>query len=135
MIFVHTQKFLRTSPRKVREVVRMIRGLSSEKAIEVLPHVDKKASVPVLKTLKTAVANAVNSGAERSGLILKEIQVGEGPKQKRHRAGARGRAKPYKRRLSHIRIVLESERSKKLKQKKEVKKETKLEKIEKGGKK
>jgi large subunit ribosomal protein L22 len=52
-------------------------------------------------------------------LIFKEIQINEGPSFKRWRAGSRGRIKPYKRRTSHIRVVLEAKESNKKKEAKE----------------
>lgn len=104
--FITTQKYIRTSPRKLREVAAMIKGLTPEKALEILPYLDKKASEPLLKALKTVVANAKQKGIQESELLFKAVQINEGPRLKRFRAGARGRAKPYKRRMSHIRIIL-----------------------------
>lgn len=124
--FITTQKYLRTSPRKLREVVGMIKKLTPEKALEILPYLDKKASQPLYKALKTVVANAKQKGVQESELLFKAIQINEGPRLKRFRAGARGRAKPYKRRMSHIRIVLTAiEKPKaKAKPKKEMAKKT-----------
>jgi len=124
MEIITTQKYIRTSPRKLREVVFMIKKLSPMQAIEILPHVEKKAAEIILKAIKTAVANASQKGAVDK-LTFKEIQIGEGPMQKRIRAGARGRAKPYKRRMSHIRIVLEAEQKKTTKKVEETKKQVK----------
>lgn len=123
MKFIHTQKNMRTTPRKLREVVYLIKGKDPKEILEILPHVQKKAAEKLLKVLKTSIANAEQNGAEGKKLILKEIQVNEGPKLKRFRAGARGRAKPYKKRWSHLRIILETKEEKKLvKPKKETKK-------------
>lgn len=100
-------KFILTSPKKIREVAFLIKKMSPIEALSKLPFINKKAAGLLLKSLKTAVANARNLGLSESSLTIKEIQINEGPRLKRFRAGSRGRAKPYKRRMSHIRIVLQ----------------------------
>jgi hypothetical protein len=78
----------------------------------------------------TAIANAKQKDVNPSDLVFKEIQINEGPRLKRYRAGARGRAKPYKKRMSHIRIVLVVKEKEAVAGKEEVsKKETKREKL------
>lgn len=119
MKFIHTQKNLRSTPRKLRKVVDMVRGKDPKELLEVLPHVRKKAANGVYKALKTAIANAESRGAT-DDLILESIQVNEGPKLKRWRAGARGTAKPYSRRWSHLRIVLETKEEIKKKKSKKI---------------
>ena len=106
MEVVATQKFLRMSPRKLRLVVPLVKNLSPSQAVEVLPNVGKRAAGPLNKVIKTAIANAKDRKIDASHLIFKEIQINEGPRLKRFRAGARGRVKPYKKRMSHIRVVL-----------------------------
>ena len=139
MEYTHTQKNIRITPRKLREVVFLIKDKNPREILEILPHVKKKAAEKLIKVVKTAIANAEQNGAEGKELVIKEIQVNEGPKLKRFRAGARGRAKPYKKRWSHIRITLEvKEKVKVGKPKKKVseKKEKKIvRKVEKKGKK
>ena len=107
MKYIHTQKFVRISPTKIRPLVRLVKNLSPLKAIEVLPLIRKRAAVPLLKTIKAAVANARNQGADDKSLIINELQIGEGPSLKRGRPVSRGRWHPYKKRMSHIRVVLE----------------------------
>ena len=107
MEIISTQKYLVASPRKIREVARLIKNLSPNKAIERLPFVGKRATLYLKKVIVSAIANARQKGVtDESSLIFKEIQINEGPRLKRWNAGARGRAKPYKRRMAHIRIVL-----------------------------
>jgi large subunit ribosomal protein L22 len=120
-----TQKFVRTSPRKLREVASLVRKMTPEEAMETLPHIRKKAASPLLKALKTVVANAKEKGAGLGDLVLKEIQINEGPRYKRWRAGARGTAKPYQKRTSHIRIVLKTKEKTKTKKTAEKKRATK----------
>jgi large subunit ribosomal protein L22 len=100
------QKFLIMSPRKLRVVADAIRDLQPTEAFEKLPFIKKRAAVPLRKVVGAAIANAVQQGMKEEDLMFKEIQINEGPRLKRWRAGARGRAKPYKRRMSHIRVVL-----------------------------
>ena len=108
MEFISTQKFVLTSPRKLREVVYMIKKLKPGEAVQKLPYAGKRAAEPLRKVVMTAIANAKQKDVSEENLIFKEIQIGEGPRLKRFRAGARGRAKPYKKRMSHIRVVLET---------------------------
>lgn len=106
MDFISTQKFELTSPRKLREASYLIKKMTPMEAIERLPYLPKRAGTALRKVIMTAVANAKQKEISGDKLIFKEIQIGEGPMLKRFRAGARGRAKPYKRRMSHIRVVL-----------------------------
>jgi large subunit ribosomal protein L22 len=106
MEFKTTQKYLIESPRKLREVAVMISKLTPQDAVERLPFVKKKDAGVIKKVILTAIANAKQKNIEVGNLIFKEIQINEGPRLKRFRAGARGRAKPYKKKMSHIRVVL-----------------------------
>lgn len=106
MEYISTQKFLRMSPKKIRVVVRAIKGMNPSKAVEVLPYIGKRASEPLEKTIKSAIANARMRGAKVEELEFKEIQIGEGPRLKRGIAAPRGRYHPIKKRMSHIRVVL-----------------------------
>jgi large subunit ribosomal protein L22 len=90
----------------MREVVYLIKNLTPVVAIDRLPFTGKKAAIVLRKVILTAVANAKQQGVNPDELIFKEIQINEGPRLKRFQAGARGRAKPYKKRMSHIRVVL-----------------------------
>ena len=106
MEFISRQNFLRMSPRKIRPVVTLIKKLTPEKAVEILPFIGKKASTPLRKVIMTAMANARDKGVVGSDLIFKEIQINEGPRLKRGLAISRGRWHPIKKRMSHIRVVL-----------------------------
>ncbi|OGM02789.1 50S ribosomal protein L22 [Candidatus Woesebacteria bacterium GWA1_41_8] len=131
MEIVAVQKYLRMSPTKVRLVADLAREMTPIDAIERLPFSGKRAAKPLVKVLKTAVANAKKQGLNEEELSIKEIQINEGPKLKRWRAGARGRAKPYARRMSHIRVVLTTENNQVAKSKLQT--NSKLEKIAKDG--
>ena len=130
MDIIATQKYLIVSPKKLREVADVAKKLSPAKALEVLPFIGKRAADPLSKVIKSAIANAKVKGEAEGDLVFKEIQISEGPRLKRWRAGAHGRAKPYKKRMSHIRVVLTSVIKQPLSENKEIKKveETKGEK-------
>ncbi len=102
------QKYIRMSPRKLRLVASMVKDLKPMEAVEVLPHAGKRAAEPLVKAIKSAIANARQKGINDQDLEFKEIQIGEGPTLKRGRPVGKGRWHPYVRRMSHIRIVLES---------------------------
>jgi len=108
MEFIATQKYLITSPRKLRDVVVYIKKLKPSKAVEILPFIGKRAAEPLAKVIKSAIANAKAKGTNEGDLAFKEIQIGEGPRLSRWQAGAHGRVKPFKKRMSHIRVVLEA---------------------------
>lgn len=101
------QKFIHISPRKLRLVADMIRKTEPNKALEILKFTNKAAAAALAKAIKTVLANAKARGAEN--MLFKTIEVNEGPKLKRFRAGARGRIRPYERKMSHIKIVLASQ--------------------------
>ena len=108
MEFVAVQKFIHMSPTKIRQVVWAVRNLPPYEAVEKLPEISRRAAVPLQKVIKSALSNAVSLGANEKNLIFKEIQVNEGPRLKRWRAASRGRAAPYVKKMSHIRVVLET---------------------------
>jgi large subunit ribosomal protein L22 len=100
-------KFIRMSPRKVRLVVDVIRGLEVNKALDQLKFTKKWASKPIIKLINSAVANALNNfELDKNNLYIKEIRVDEGPTSYRWRPRAYGRATPIRKRTSHISLVL-----------------------------
>jgi len=103
---IATQKFVRMSPRKLRLLADSIRGLDLNDMADVLPMSGKRAGEPILKVIKTAMANAKSRGFSEKDLEIEEIQIGDGPVLKRGRAVSRGRWHPYIKRMSHIRVVL-----------------------------
>ena len=118
-------------PRKVRLVADTMRGHKVVKLLERLPLSNKLAAKPLLKLLKSAVANAkANFQFEMETLRVKSITVDGGPVVKRWMPKAHGRATPIRQRTSHINLVLISEEKrektkKEKKEKKAAKKETK----------
>jgi len=116
MLISATQKFIRMSPRKLRLIVPLVKKMPPVDAVEVLPHVGKRAAVPLGKVIKSAIANAKEKKIGERDLVFKEIQIGEGPRLKRFRAGARGRVKPYQRKMSHIKVILETKEPESIKE-------------------
>ncbi|MBI3737862.1 MAG: 50S ribosomal protein L22 [Chloroflexi bacterium] len=99
--------FLPQSAQKVRLVIDTVRGMGANEALETLRFANKRAGEPVLKLLKSAVANAEeNFGVSRDDLYVAQIFANEAPTRKWRRFGARGRFKPVLRRQSHITVVL-----------------------------
>src|SRR3990167_718596 len=89
---------LRISPRKVRLVANLIRNLSVTAAETQLQHLPKRSSLPLLKLLRSAVANAEhNHKQDKATLFIKSIQVDEGVTLKRWQPKAMGRATPIRR--------------------------------------
>ena len=89
-------RYARMSPKKVREVARTIQGRKAVEAVEYLTLIPRKSAALIVKTLKSAIANAENKSAI----------IENGPVLKRFKAGARGTAMPRRKKMSHIRIVL-----------------------------
>ena len=103
------QKNITMSPRKVRLVADMVRKMDPYRALDVLQFTNKAAALPVAKAIKSVLANA----GRTEGLSFVSIEINEGLKMKRYRVGTagRGRGRPYRRRMSHIKIVVTDEGS------------------------
>jgi len=103
-----TAKFMRLSPRKARLVVDLIRGKKIADARTILSLAKKASAVTVKKVLESAVANAGQTGViDVDTLYVKSAFVNCGASQKRFRPAPMGRAHKYKRRTSHITIVVD----------------------------
>ena len=128
-------KNVKISPRKVRLVADAIKSLTPDVALTKLAVVAKRGAGPIEKVIKSAIANAVNNAkATKENLVIKELYVTEGVTYKRFHFAARGRVHPYKKRTSHITVILEDKAVKELPAPK-VKTETDIEVVKKGGKK
>jgi large subunit ribosomal protein L22 len=104
MQYTTIQKNITMSPRKVRLVADMVRSMDPYRALDVLQFTNKAAALPLSKAIKTVLANA----GRTENLSFLTIEVNEGLKIKRYKVGTagRGRGRPFRRRLSHIKIVL-----------------------------
>jgi len=105
-----TQKYLQSSPRKMRLVVDLVRGLPVEKAINILHFQPKHASKDALKVVKSATSNLLNkmqdSRVDVSDVYIKEAYVNQGPTLKRISPAPMGRAYKIKKRSCHVTITV-----------------------------
>ncbi len=100
-------KYMRISPKKAREVARILPGKKANEAVSILKYIPRKAARMLNKTLRSAISNAENNANLNSDdLTILEVKVDEGPALKRFRPCARGSAHPYKKRMSHLKITL-----------------------------
>jgi large subunit ribosomal protein L22 len=101
---------VRMSPRKVGVVASLVRGRTVADALTILEHTPRRAAMPVLKTIKSAQANADhNHGIKPDTLKIVTITVTPGPRLKRFRPASHGRALPFQRRTSHITVIVDGE--------------------------
>lgn len=99
---------LRIAPRKVRQVVALIKKMPVQEAEALLKFQGKRAAPPVLKLLKSGVASAANNfSLSPEDLHIFNIFVDEGPMLKRFMPRAFGRAGAIHKKTSHITLVLE----------------------------
>ncbi|OGC23239.1 50S ribosomal protein L22 [candidate division WOR-1 bacterium RIFOXYB2_FULL_42_35] len=98
-------KNIRIGPRKLARVLDSIRGMSAQKAMEVLTFMPQKGADILLKVIKSAVANAKNNyKLPEAGLFIAEAFVTKAVTMKRWRARARGRVGPILKRNSHLTV-------------------------------
>ncbi len=113
MIIKAEQKYVRTSPRKLRLVADAVRGLSPFRALAYLEKINKRAALPLAKVIKQALANGKNNlGLSEDSLKIHELMINEGPVYKRARPVSRGMSHPIAKRTSHIRVILEAKEEK-----------------------
>ena len=98
---------VRVTPRKVRLVMDLVRGKSVNEALELLFHVNKAASDPVAKLIKSAAANATNNfGMAGDKLYVAEIQASDGVRMKRFEPRGKGASSPIIKRTSFMRVTV-----------------------------
>ena len=109
MQFIAKARYIRLSPLKVRPLVDVVRGKNARYALDWLSTCGVKRAVPVQKMIESAVANAKHlKNIEAKDLHIKEISVDKGPIYKYFKAGAMGRSNIYRKRFSHLKVILES---------------------------
>jgi large subunit ribosomal protein L22 len=106
-------KFVVISPRKAKLTADLIKGRPVNEAIAVLEYSPKKAAEIIIKTLRSAIANAVDKeGAgelDADDLFVKNAIIDPGPIMPRWRPRAYGRASRIRKRMSHIKVVVSTE--------------------------
>jgi len=109
--YMATLRNVPTSPRKMRLVADLVRGMNVEMALHVLQFSTKEASDRVYKLLRSAIANweAKNEGAriEESALYVKEIFVDSGRMLKRVQPAPQGRAHRVRKRSNHVTLIID----------------------------
>jgi large subunit ribosomal protein L22 len=104
-------KGVRLSPRKVAIVAGLFRGRTVADALTILEHTPRRSALAVSKVIKSAQANADhNHGYKPATLQITEITVTAGPRLKRYRPAAHGRALPFQKKTAHIRVVVDGEK-------------------------
>ncbi|MDD5247134.1 MAG: 50S ribosomal protein L22 [Candidatus Omnitrophica bacterium] len=100
-------KFIRISPSKFRQVCDLIRRKDVLAAESLLLNLNKRPKEPLIKILRSAMANAKVKGFNAEQLYVSKIICDSGPMWKRFKAAAFGRASSIKKRTSHILIELD----------------------------
>ena len=100
-------KNVRVTPRKVRLVIDLVRGLPVKQALGILDNLNRAASEPVAKLIKSAAANATNNfGMDEDALYIAQIYANDGLRMKRYLPRAKGSASGLVKRSSHITVVV-----------------------------
>ena len=101
-----------TSPRKMRLVADIIRGVEVNRALDILKYTKKEASIRLETLLRSAIANweskneAERKELESGNICVESIMVGQGRSLKRIRTAPQGRAARIRKRSNHVTIVL-----------------------------
>ncbi len=110
MAWKATHRFARISPRKVKLIIDMIRGMRASDAVDLLKFAPQRSAKFVQKVVQSAVANANEQEANVEQLYITEAKVDPGPMLKRIRPKDRGRAFLIRRRMSHISITVDEKK-------------------------
>ena len=98
---------VRVTPRKVRLVIDQVRGKDVKVALGLLKNINRAASEPVTKVIKSAAANAINNfGFDEERLYIAQIYANDGLKMRRYLPRAKGSASGLVKRNSHITVVV-----------------------------
>jgi large subunit ribosomal protein L22 len=106
-------RFVLMSPRKAKLTADLIKGKPVNEALAILKFTPKKAAEVIIKTLQSAVANAIDK--EGSGkldadeLYVKNAIIDPGPIMPRWQPRAYGRASKIRKRMSHIKVIVSTE--------------------------
>lgn len=104
---IATARYIRMSPSKVRRVLDQIRGRSYRDALILLEFMPYRSCDPILKVLRSAVANAEhNLGLDPANLGISQAYADMGPVLKRFRPRAQGRAYQIRKPTCHITIAV-----------------------------
>ena len=108
--FTARHRYARLTARKARLIADQVRGLDANQALEVLQFAPQRAAAFYLKVLKSAMANASqDENVNVNRLVVRDCRADDGPllnNRMRWRPGPQGRAMPYRKRTSHLTVVL-----------------------------
>ncbi|MGH7156522.1 MAG: 50S ribosomal protein L22 [Candidatus Saccharimonadales bacterium] len=105
------RKGVRISPRKVAVVAALVRGRSVDDALTILDYTPRRSASEVKDAIKSAAANAEHNHNYKPGTLeITEISVTSGQRLKRWMPAARGRARRFQRKTSHIKVVVDGEK-------------------------
>jgi large subunit ribosomal protein L22 len=98
---------LRLAPRKVSLVASLVRGRTVADALVILQHTPKRAAKPLAKLIESAKANAINNHrVQEDGLVIATLSVTAGERLKRYRPAAHGRALPFQKKTSNVKVIV-----------------------------
>ena len=109
MIEAHAvSRYQHGSAKKLSLIADLIRGRDVPGALRTLAFLAKPTKAPVMKTLRSAVANAINKAGKaklhEEDLVVAEVRINQGPTQKRWQPGPRGSATPIRKRSVHVHV-------------------------------
>jgi large subunit ribosomal protein L22 len=112
-----------TSPRKMRLLADLVRGVKVDKALAILEHNPKHPAVPLRKLVVSAISNwkQKNEGGDESALIIKTIMVDGARVIKRMRPAPQGRGYRVRKRSNHVTVIVDTKEEKAAKAVKEIK--------------
>ena len=106
----------RVSAKKLNIIADLIRNRDVPTAISTLRFLSKPTKEPVMKTLQSAVANAVAKAGkaklEEKDLLVSEVRVTQGPSMRRWKAGARGSGMAYRHKTAHVYVSVKTKEGK-----------------------
>ncbi len=107
MIAFAKGRYVRVAPRKVRQVIDLIRGKGVSDSLVILTHADKGSTKIIGKILQSAISNAKQKGLTEEQLFVSKVVADPGPVWKRYRAASFGRAAGILKRTTHLTIELD----------------------------
>lgn len=109
MPYIATHKYARISARKVRALADLVRGKFADEALDILRFQPHRGARMLEKVIKSALGNAEHQQAPAiDDLVVVDARIDGGPMFKRIRPMSRGQAFEIKRRMSHIKVALDT---------------------------
>lgn len=104
-------KYIRMSPRKIKRVLNLVKGMYADEALNSLHFLRKDAAEPIEKAIRSAVANLGNieegKRLDLNEILVKDMYVTQGPTLKRSRPMSMARVGKIRKRTSHLTVVIE----------------------------